>query len=65
MPATLRSDRPELLTLREAAAALRVSTKTITIYMKKGVLRAYKVPIGNKLLFKRADIEHLIAPVGE
>jgi excisionase family DNA binding protein len=65
MPATLRSDPPELLTLREAATALRVSTKTITIYAKKGVLQAYRVPVGNKLLFKRQDIEQLIAPVKE
>jgi excisionase family DNA binding protein len=65
MPVTLRSNPPELLTLREAAAALRVSAKTITIYMKKGALQAYRVPVGNKLLFKREDIEQLIAPVKE
>jgi len=29
------------------------------------VLQAYRVPIGNKLLFKRQDIEKLAAPVNE
>ena len=32
MPAISRSDPLEFLTLRETAEALRVSTKTVTIY---------------------------------
>jgi excisionase family DNA binding protein len=63
MPARLRSDRPEWLTLREAAETLRVSAKTITIYMKKGALQAYKVPVSNKLLFKRSEVVGLLEPV--
>jgi excisionase family DNA binding protein len=65
MPATLHSKPPEFLTLQETAQTLRVSTKTVTIYAKKGVLQAYKVPIGNKLLFKRAEVIGLLEPVKE
>ena len=65
MPAISRSDPLEFLTLRETAEALRVSAKTVTIYAKKGALQAYKVPVGNKLLFKRSEVIGLLEPVSE
>jgi excisionase family DNA binding protein len=44
-----------LLTLREAAEVLRLSTRTVRDYVKRGEIRG-KI-IGNQWRFKRADLD--------
>ena len=44
-----------LLTLKEAAEVLRLSTRTVREYVKRGEIRG-KV-IGNRWRFKRADLD--------
>ncbi|MGI8914774.1 MAG: helix-turn-helix domain-containing protein [Chloroflexota bacterium] len=54
----------ELLTVREAATALRVSTVTIGRYLKQGRLRAYH--LGPRALrLKREDVQRLLQPAPE
>jgi excisionase family DNA binding protein len=54
----------ELLTVREAATALKVSTVTISRYLKQGRLRAYH--LGPRTLrLKREDVQRLLQPVPE
>lgn len=45
-----------LLTQKEAAEKLRVSTRTIHNWIKSGVLPGYEV--GNRTLLKSTDIDH-------
>ena len=53
----------ELVTVKEAATVLKVSTVTIKRYVKRGLLPAYHVgPRG--LRIKREDLERLLAPAG-
>ena len=44
-----------LLTLKEAAEVLRLSTRTVREYVKRGEIRG-KI-IGNRWRFKRADLD--------
>ena len=44
-----------LLTIREAADVLRLSTRTVRDYVKRGEIRG-KI-IGNRWRFKRADLD--------
>jgi excisionase family DNA binding protein len=44
-----------LLTLREAAEVLRLSTRTVREYVKRGEIRG-KI-IGNRWRFRRADLD--------
>jgi excisionase family DNA binding protein len=45
----------KLLTLREAAEVLRLSTRTIREYIKRGEIRGKL--IGNRWRFRRADVD--------
>jgi excisionase family DNA binding protein len=54
----------ELLTVREAATALKVSTVTISRYLKQGRLRAYR--LGPRTLrLRREDVQRLLQPAPE
>ena len=44
-----------LLTLREAAEVLRLSTRTVREYVKRGEIRGKL--IGNRWRFRRADLD--------
>jgi excisionase family DNA binding protein len=48
-------EKPENLTVKEAAEILKVSEQSVHNYIKKGLLPAQKV--GRILLIKRADLE--------
>lgn len=51
----------ELLTVKEAAAILKVSTMTITRWLRQGRLQAYHV--GPRVIrIRRADLEGLLRP---
>ncbi len=51
----------EYLTVREAAAALRVAESTIRRWMAQGLLPAYRVG-QRRVAIKRTDVARLIAP---
>jgi len=53
---------PDLLTKRQAAECLQVSLPTINNYLRRGLLRAYKLPGGRLVRIKRED---LLALLGE
>jgi len=53
---------PDLLTKRQAAEYLQVSLPTINNYLRRGLLRAYKLPGGRLVRIKRED---LLALLGE
>ncbi len=48
----------EWLTAKEAAKFLGVTTRTLSIWRQKGILKVAK--IGRKLHFKRSDLEALL-----
>jgi len=52
-----------LLKIGEVAAELGVSTETIRNWVRKELVRAYKMPSG-QLRFRREDIETFIQQVG-
>ena len=49
----------ETLTLKEVAAMLRVSTRSVRNWVHAGKLRAWKTPGGAKWRVDRAEIERL------
>jgi excisionase family DNA binding protein len=52
---------PALCTLKEAASALRMSTRTVQRYIACGRLRAARLDSGSsRLLIPRAELERLI-----
>ena len=53
--ATAKPIGEHLLTIREAAEVLRLSTRTVREYVKRGEIRG-KI-IGNQWRFKRADLD--------
>ena len=48
----------EMLTIKEAAEILDISTRSINRYIKDGKLKAFKV--GNKWRFEKEEIERFI-----
>ena len=48
----------EMLTIKEAAKLLDVSTRTVNRYIKDGKLKAYMV--GNKWRFEKEEIQRFI-----
>lgn len=53
---------PALVTMPEAAEALRVTTRTVQKLLARGELRAAKLAGGSsKLLIPRAELERLVA----
>jgi uncharacterized protein len=58
----MEATRP-FLTIRETAALLALSTRTIHRYIAEGQLRAYRVAGEKAIRIKREDIEGLLQPV--
>ncbi|MER3410767.1 MAG: hypothetical protein C4305_07205 [Thermoleophilia bacterium] len=56
------SPRP-YLTIRETAALLALSVRTIHRYIAEGKLRAYRVAGERSIRIKREDVEALLEPV--
>jgi excisionase family DNA binding protein len=56
-------ERP-YLTIRETAAHLALSTRTIHRYIAAGKLKAYRVAGEKVIRIKRQDVEALLQPVG-
>jgi excisionase family DNA binding protein len=52
------------LTIRETAALLAPSTRTIHRYIAEGKLKAYRVAGEKVIRIKREDVEALLRPVG-
>jgi len=52
------------LTIRETAALLALSTRTIHRYIADGKLKAYRVAGEKVIRIKRQDVEALLEPVG-
>lgn len=52
-----------LLTIRETAALLALSTRTIHRYIAEGKLKAYRVAGEKAIRIKRQDVEALLEPV--
>lgn len=51
------------LTIRETAALLALSTRTIHRYIAEGKLKAYRVAGEKVIRIKREDVEALLEPV--
>ena len=54
-----------LLTIRQTAALLALSTRTIHRYIAEGKLKAYRVGGEKAIRIKREDVESLLKPVGD
>lgn len=52
------------LTIRETAALLALSTRTIHRSIAEGKLKAYRVAGGEEIRIKRDDVDALLEPVG-
>ena len=57
------SPRP-YLTIRETAALLALSVRTIHRYIAEGKLRAYRVAGERPIRIKREDVDALLKPLG-
>jgi excisionase family DNA binding protein len=51
-----------LLTMQETAAYLKVSAKTITRMIKKGLLPSYRIAGAGCRRFRQTDVERLLVP---
>lgn len=56
------SDRPDLLTAKEAARLLRVAPSTVRRWAGLGLLPVIRLPSG-ALRFRRSDVERLLGTV--
>ena len=54
-PVAIRADFPEFIRLREAAAMLRVSARTLDRYRSAGGGPAY-FAFGHRIVYERADL---------
>jgi excisionase family DNA binding protein len=61
--AKLTSDGPELLTIREACALLRVSKNTIRSYIRRGQLPAYRLLFSPLIRLQAKDVRALLEPL--
>lgn len=52
------------LTIRETAALLALSTRTIHRYIAEGKLKAYRVAGEKVIRIKREDVDALLEPLG-
>ena len=51
--------REELLRLRDVAGMLDISTKTLWVWQKKGVIRAVRLSTG-KLQYPKSEVERIL-----
>ncbi|GBD12377.1 hypothetical protein HRbin24_00384 [bacterium HR24] len=56
---------PDLLTKRQAADYLQVSVPTINNYLRRSILRAYKLPGGRLVRIRREDLLALLEQMPE
>jgi citrate synthase len=54
-------DGEEYLDVAEATARLKVKRATLYAYVSRGVLRSYRQGVGRQRLYKRSEIEALLA----
>lgn len=54
-------DGEDFLDVNEATARLRVKKATLYAYVSRGVLRSYRQGVGRQRLYKRSEIEALLA----
>ena len=54
---------PDYLQIKEAAALLGVAPNTLRNWGRAGKIRVYRHPINNYRLYKRADLETLLASI--
>jgi citrate synthase len=59
--AAMEHDQSEFLTVKEATALLGVKPATLYAYVSRGVLRSYRLGVGRQRLYRRADVEALLA----
>lgn len=55
------SDNPEYLSRKEVAKLLKISLTTLNDWSKQGIVQSYR--IGNRVLYKRNEIESSISKV--
>lgn len=58
----MESSRPDLA-IRETAALLALSTRTIHRYITEGKLKAYRVAGEKTIRIKREDVDALLSPI--
>ncbi|MBC8075605.1 MAG: helix-turn-helix domain-containing protein [Chloroflexales bacterium] len=54
-------DGEEYLDVEEATAQLRVKKATLYAYVSRGVLHSYRQGVGRQRLYKRSEVEALLA----
>lgn len=54
-------DGEEYLDVEEATARLRVKKATLYAYVSRGVLHSYRQGVGRQRLYKRGEVEALLA----
>ena len=54
-------DGEEYLDVNEATARLRVKKATLYAYVSRGVLHSYRQSVGRQRLYKRSEVEGLLA----
>lgn len=54
-------DGEQYMTVEEATALLNVKRATLYAYVSRGVLRSYRLGVGRQRLYRRPDIEALLA----
>lgn len=59
--AAMEQQSEEFVTVREATALLGVKPATLYAYVSRGLLRSYRQGVGRQRLYRRADIEALLA----
>jgi DNA (cytosine-5)-methyltransferase 1 len=57
-------NQAKLITIKEAASLLGVSALTLRNWDKNGKLIAFRHPLNNYRVYKRDDIDALIAKIG-
>lgn len=57
----MEESKGEFLTVKEVTALLGVKPATLYAYVSRGVLRSYRLGVGRQRLYRRADIEALLA----
>lgn len=57
----MEQNQGEFLTVKEVTALLGVKPATLYAYVSRGVLRSYRLGVGRQRLYRRADIEALLA----
>jgi excisionase family DNA binding protein len=53
----------ELLTIKEVAELLDLSTRTVERKIKEGIIPAFRLPEGRRIYVKRADLLAALEPV--